>query len=306
MTERTIRAAQAIEQRLEDEKQGRYLDLAKMFGRNADLKMFDGDILLCVGGSGSNKTTLMQNIMHYSKEPTLYVSPEVYDHLFYRRQLQIISGKNKMDVLTNYRDMFESYHKIIDKIYLLCKGINEESLQSELAEITMKMGIKNIVLDHMKLMDFGADFTNRVEKFVAWLKPWISARGIRVFMVSQVPKSSMMPSYQTGKTRELEIYDAAGASGLYQIADIAFTINSPLGINEPVRYISFGKARDGEAHKLVDIPMRLDAESMRMLPMRPSEEDLIRKQKLERYNERIGIRNSASDKADATRSGKTS
>jgi KaiC/GvpD/RAD55 family RecA-like ATPase len=287
MTERTIQAAQAIEKRLEDLQKGRYLDLAKMLGRDADLKMYDGDLFLCVGGSGSNKTTLMQNIIHYSGEPTLYVSPEVYDHLFYRRQLQIITGHDKNYVLENYRSLFVEHAHLLDKIYLLCKGINEETLQTELAEVTLRMGIKNIVLDHMKLMSFGADFTGRAEEFVSWLKPWASRRGLRIFMVSQVPKSAMMPNYQTGRTRNLEIYDASGASGLYQISDIAMTINAPSGINEPIRYLSFGKARDGEAHRMEAIPTRLDAKSMRLIPMRPEDEKQIREEKLKRMNERI-------------------
>lgn len=288
MTERTIRAAKSIETRLKQVQSKKYLDLAAFFGRpNADLKMFDGDILLLVGGSGANKTTIMQNIIHYTNEPTLYVSPEVYDHLFYRRQLQIITGMSKHAVLSNYKYLFDEYSKQLDLIHLVCNGLNEISLQETLADVSMTMGIKNIVLDHMKLMDLQGDFTRRAEEFVAWLKPFASSRGIKVFMVSQVPKSAMMPNYSTGKTRDLEIYDAAGASGLYQIADLAMTINAPTGINEPIRYVSFGKARDGEAYKVVGVPLKLDVESMRMIPLRPDEEMQIKEERAQRINKTI-------------------
>lgn len=288
MTERTISAAKSIEHRLRQIQQKKYFDLASFFGRpNADLKMFDGDILLLVGGSGSNKTTMIQNMINTLTEPTLYVSPEVYDHLFYRRQLQIITGLSKHIVLSNYKYLFEEYHKQLDLIHLVCKGLNEITLQETLADLSMTMGIKNIVLDHMKLMDLQGDFTRRAEEFVAWLKPFVSTRGIKVFMVSQVPKSAMMPNFSTGKTRNLEIYDAAGASGLYQIADIAMTINAPTGINEPVRYVSFGKARDGEAYKVTGVPLKLDVESMRLIPLNPEEESQLRQERVERINEKI-------------------
>lgn len=288
MTERTISAAKSIEHRLRQIQQKKYFDLASFFGRpNADLKMFDGDILLLVGGSGSNKTTMIQNMINTLTEPTLYVSPEVYDHLFYRRQLQIITGLSKHTVLSNYKYLFEEYHKQLDLIHLVCKGLNEITLQETLADLSMTMGIKNIVLDHMKLMDLQGDFTRRAEEFVAWLKPFVSTRGIKVFMVSQVPKSAMMPNFSTGKTRNLEIYDAAGASGLYQIADIAMTINAPTGINEPVRYVSFGKARDGEAYKVTGVPLKLDVESMRLIPLNPEEESQLRQERVERINEKI-------------------
>lgn len=288
MTERTISAAKSIEHRLKQVQQKKYFDLAAFFGRpSADLKMFDGDILLLVGGSGSNKTTMMQNMINTLTEPTLYVSPEVYDHLFYRRQLQIITGLSKHYVLSNYKYLFEEYHKQLDLIHLVCRGLNEITLQETLADLSMTMGIKNIVLDHMKLMDLQGDFTRRAEEFVAWLKPFASTRGIKVFMVSQVPKSAMMPNYSTGKTRDLEIYDAAGASGLYQIADIAMTINAPTGINEPIRYVSFGKARDGEAYKVTGVPLRLEVDSMRMIPLRPEEESKLRQDRVERINEKL-------------------
>jgi hypothetical protein len=288
MNERTALAAKSLEHRLKQVQKKKYFDLAAFFGRpNADLKMFDGDILLLVGGSGANKTTIMQNMVHELGEPTLYVSPEVYDHLFYRRQLQIITGLSKHEVLSNYKYLFQEYHKELDLVHLMCKGINEVSLQETLADLSLTMGIKNIVLDHMKLMDLQGDFTRRAEEFVAWLKPFASARGIKVFMVSQVPKSAMMPNYSTGKTRELEIYDAAGASGLYQIADIAMTINAPTGINEPIRYVSFGKARDGEAYKVTGVPMKLEVNSMRMVPLRPDEELMLKQERVERLNEKI-------------------
>lgn len=286
MTERTLQAAKSIEHRLNQIRRGHYLDLAKYFGRNADLKMFDGDILLLVGGSGANKTTIMQNIIHQTTGNTLYISPEVYDHLFYRRQLQIITGHNKQHVMDNYKTLFEQYHHELDKIHLHCSGVSEHSLEQLVADLYMHMPVNNIVLDHMKLMDLKGDFTRRAEEFVAWLKPWASALNIKVFMVSQVPKSAMTPNYTTGKSKELEIYDAAGASGLYQISDLAMTINAPSGINEPIRYVSFGKARDGEAYKVVGVPMRVDPISMRMLPMDYQDEQAIIYSKKLRLNNR--------------------
>jgi hypothetical protein len=286
MTERTLQAAKSIEHRLSQIKRGHYLDLAKYFGRVADLKMFDGDILLLVGGSGANKTTIMQNIIHHTPGNTLYISPEVYDHLFYRRQLQIITGHNKQFVMDNYKDLFSQYHHELDKIHLHCSGINEHSLEQLMSDLFMHMPINNVVLDHMKLMDLKGDFTRRAEEFVAWLKPWASSLNIKVFMVSQVPKSAMSPNFTTGKHKELEIYDAAGASGLYQISDLAMTINAPSGINEPVRYVSFGKARDGEAYKVVGVPMRVDPISMRMIPMEYQEEQAILNSKKLRLNNR--------------------
>lgn len=284
MTERTLQAAKSIEHRQNQIRRGHYLDLAKYFGRVADLKMFDGDILLLVGGSGANKTTIMQNIIHQTSGNTLYISPEVYDHLFYRRQLQIITGYDKQYIMEHYKTLFEQYHEQLDRIHLHCTGVNEQSLERLIADLFMQMPINNIVLDHMKLMDLKGDFTRRVEEFVAWLKPWASSLNIKVFMVSQVPKSAMTPNYTTGKSKELEIYDAAGASGLYQISDLAMTINAPSGINEPIRYVSFGKARDGEAYKVVGVPMRVDPVNMRMLPMNYNQEQAIINSKKLRLN----------------------
>jgi tRNA A37 threonylcarbamoyladenosine biosynthesis protein TsaE len=257
MKRHTRRALERSQEWMRRVRSGEYVNLAGFLGSQGDLKLMYGDVMLLVGPSGANKTTFMQNLVNYSRLPTLYISPEVYAPLFYRRQLQIITGMNKYEVLANLDELFEVYHEELDKIYLIERGINYDTLVSELVTISSEIQPKIIILDHMKLMSVGGDVRNGLETLARQLKEFATENDIIVCMVSQVPKSAMMSVPGKGP-RRLEIYDAAEASGLYQICDIGVVINIASKYS-PIRDISVDKARDADASMFQRILLKVES-----------------------------------------------
>ena len=111
-----------LESRLETDFSGRTIDLAKLFGvEDKDATIYPGELVTIFGSTGANKTALAQNIvLGYNAEedeiqkdqqiPTLFLSLELSGFVMHRRNLQIVSGASKDEVVKNYKDLYR-YHK---------------------------------------------------------------------------------------------------------------------------------------------------------------------------------------------------
>ena len=111
-----------LAERLETDFSGRTIDLAKLLGvPNKDVTIYPGELVTIFGSTGANKTALAQNIvLGYNAEldqivkeaqiPTLFLSLELSGFVMHRRNLQIVSGASKDDVVSKYNELY-NHHK---------------------------------------------------------------------------------------------------------------------------------------------------------------------------------------------------
>ena len=254
----------SLAKRIKAYEEGNYLDLDILFQKGEEAPIFPGDIVLIVGDSGSGKTALMQNITLQSDLPTIYVSPEVSPSLMMRRNMQILSNKPKYYIHANYKELASEYKNELNNFYTLGHGINENTLIDEYEQAMQQINVEQIVLDHMKIMDL--DFhqiRGSLENLAVALKKFAVKHQVIIWMVSQIPKGATKQNFYKGKNREIELTDAAEASGLYQIADVGVTISLPNGINNASRVLSIKKGRDMNASAFQRVPFIQNQKSFR-------------------------------------------
>lgn len=261
----TNKAFRQFEKRVDDMRNGRFVDLSSFFGvQGKPAHVFYGDIVSIVAGSGYGKTAFMQNLVDHNGLPTLYISPEVSYWLFLRRQLQIKTGLSKNQVYSNYTRLIQENVEYLDNICVIERGINKKTIAAELKEVLEEIPVKQIVIDHMKLMAFDSkNIRSEIEEFVAFIKPFAVENEIIVYLISQVPKSAQGMDKFTGKQKKLELEDASEAGGIFEIADVGITINAPFGKNSGVRSVSIDKGRDLDASAYQDVLFQLDGNSFR-------------------------------------------
>jgi len=257
----------SLAKRIKAYKTGNYFDLGPFFKNNEEAPVFPGDLVLVVGDSGAGKTAFMQNICLQSEMPTMYVSPEVSPALMMRRNMQILSGENKWYIYDHYRDVAKGYKEQLNKFYTIGYGINQDTIEEEYKKACEQINVKHIVLDHMKIMDFDfREIRGNLENFVVDLKKFAVNNDVIIWMVSQVTKNASSKNFYKTKSKEIQITDAAEASGLYQIANVGMTISLPNGKNNPARVVSVKKGRDIDASKFERIPFIQDRRNFRYIP----------------------------------------
>lgn len=237
--------------------------------KSIDAKIFFGDICGLVAPSGGGKTAFAQNIVLWSGLDTLYVSPEVAAWQFNRRNIQILSGLGKKQIMKKPEYYWEQYKRNLDKVFCLEQPVSHKNLNDivkQIMEICPKLDIHQVVFDHMKLMDWdSSEMRTAMEEFCRHIKPWAVNNDMIVWLINQVPKSAVK-TFGSKKPKKIDITDTAEASGIYQISDVGISINTPMGINNPARKISVDKGRDMDAYYLQDLTFRQNKINFRFQP----------------------------------------
>ena len=161
-----------LEERLETDFSGRTIDLAELFGiHDKDATIYPGELVTIFGSTGANKTALAQNIVlgynahqdHISKEnqiPTLFLSLELSGFVMHRRNLQIVSGASKKDVIKSYKQLYR-YHK--DELsHIVMQSISPTIPQIQ--EKIKQLQPKCVVIDYVDLVEVPFNKRGEYEK----------------------------------------------------------------------------------------------------------------------------------------------
>jgi|GEM_PF-7104636 len=227
-----------------------YLSISGAIGLNShELIAQRGEVWGLVGGVGSGKTALsLQLAVYLAKNKglqTLFVSPETPDYIIHRRAMQMLTKQAKEDILNNIERIGTQSLAILNKIRVLAKAVNKQSLPNAIKLLEQREDRKFdlIVIDHLKLLDWQTDDIRiELEQFCPFIKQLAERLNCIVLLVNQVPK--YIEQQISMHNSKIAMIDVAEASGIYQVLDGGLIIDCPRGSNSSDRLVSVGKARD--------------------------------------------------------------
>ena len=161
-----------LAERIETDFSGRTIDLAKLFGVNdKDATVYPGELVTIFGSTGANKTALAQNIvLGYSAEndqidkenqiPTLFLSLELSGFVMHRRNLQIVAGASKDEVLKNYQALYEHHKEELSHIIMQSVSPTIQQIQEKIKQLQPKC----VVIDYIDLVDVPYNKRGEYEK----------------------------------------------------------------------------------------------------------------------------------------------
>jgi hypothetical protein len=151
---------------------GKMVDLGSMLGlEGVDCTLLPGELITIFGGTGSNKTTLAQNIAlgvdlnndRIVKEwqiPTLFLSLELSAWYMHRRHLQIVSGLSKDEVNADYRNVFNEHKDYLSHIVVQTVSPTIDQIQHKIKELQPAL----VIVDYIDLVDTPPAYRGEYEK----------------------------------------------------------------------------------------------------------------------------------------------
>lgn len=237
-----------LSERLETDFTGRMIDLAKMFGLSKkDCAIYPGELVTIFGPTGSNKTTLAQNIVlgydfandMIRKEwqmPTLYLSLELSGWYMHRRNLQIVSGMDKENVTQNYKYIGNSFKEMISHISIQTVSPTPQVIQKKIKELQPNV----VVVDYIDLLETPRNIRGEYEQ-VRYISHFLSNLAVNtdiiIIQLSQVAR-------EYSRNQILDIYAGKGSGAIENASRKVIGINGLQ--DEPDKKISLFKNSDGD------------------------------------------------------------
>lgn len=152
-----------LNQRMQKDFSGISINLSKLYGLvGVDSIIYPGELVTIVGPTGTNKTTLAQNIsLAYNAAedkiekdlqiPTLYLSLELAPWLMHRRNIQIVSDSDT-DIIQqgdNSRTLYDIHREEIDHIKIQTVSPTIEQIRKKVRETSPAL----IVIDYIDLVE---------------------------------------------------------------------------------------------------------------------------------------------------------
>jgi len=230
------------------ERDGRIINLASMFGlADKDIIAEPGDLIILVGGTGVNKTTMIQQIMlgmdfvsgdiNYENQiPTLLIELELTTAKLMRRFTQLICSVDKKEALVNLDKYKERVSKEMSNVILTREVRNIAQLRQKIIDTQAKL----IVIDYLQCFK---DFNKPVNDFQLMsslpheLRDLATEMGVIIVALSQVTKGAK-------QEKNVNLDSGKGSGDISDSASIVITINGQP--DEPYRNIKFEKVTDGD------------------------------------------------------------
>ena len=161
-----------LAERLETDFSGRTIDLAKLFGiHDKDATIYPGELVTIFGSTGANKTALAQNIilgynadkdeiLRENQIPTLFLSLELSGFVMHRRNLQIVSGASKNDVVKNFKTLYNYHKEELSHIIMQSVSPTIPQIQEKIKQLQPKC----VVVDYIDLVDVPFNKKGEYEK----------------------------------------------------------------------------------------------------------------------------------------------
>ena len=150
-----------FQERLETNFVGRAIPLTEMFGLTEyDTQIYPGELVTIFGPTGSNKTTLAQNLalgVDFKNDrinekwqlPTLFLSLELSAWYMHRRHLQIVSGLSKEEVNENYKEIYNDYADQLRHLQIQTVSPTLSSIQNKIKELNPAV----VIVDYIDLVE---------------------------------------------------------------------------------------------------------------------------------------------------------
>jgi len=237
---------------------GRMVDLGAMLGLEdeVDCTLLPGELITIFGGTGSNKTTLAQNIAlgvdfendSIRKEwqiPTLFLSLELSSWYMHRRHLQIVSGLSKREVNNNYEEIFKQYQDKLSHIVVQTVSPTVDQIQNKIKELQPAL----VVVDYIDLVDTPPAYRGEYEK-IKYISHSLSNIAVNldvvIIQVSQI-------SRDYSRNDVLDLYAGKGSGAIENASRKVIGLQGQSAVTR--KSLQMFKNTDGELFK-VDLEWR--------------------------------------------------
>ena len=235
-------------ERIETNFKGRTIPLAEMFGLTEyDTQIYPGELVTIFGPTGSNKTTLAQNLalgVDFKNDrintkwqiPTLFLSLELSAWYMHRRHLQIVSGSSKEEVNNHYKDIYGRYADKLRHLQIQTVSPTLSSIQEKIKELTPSV----VIVDYIDLVETPRDIKGEYEqiKFVSHSLASLAVNlDVIIIQISQV-------SREYSRNEVLDLYAGKGSGAIENASRKVIGLNGQANTN--VKHINMYKNTDGE------------------------------------------------------------
>ena len=237
-----------FEERLTTNFKGRTIPLAEMFGLDEyDTQIYPGELVTIFGPTGSNKTTLAQNLalgVDFKNDkinptwqiPTLFLSLELSAWYMHRRHLQIVSGLSKEEVNEDYKEIYKNHADELRHLQIQTISPTLNSIQDKIKQLNPSV----VVVDYIDLVETPRDVKGEYEqiKFVSHSLSNLAVNlDVIIIQISQV-------SREYSRNDILDLYAGKGSGAIENASRKVIGLNGQANTN--VKHIHMYKNTDGE------------------------------------------------------------
>ena len=237
-----------FQERIETNFVGRAIPLTEMFGlTNYDTQIYPGELVTIFGPTGSNKTTLAQNLAlgvdfkndRINKKwqlPTLFLSLELSAWYMHRRHLQIVSGLSKDEVNDNYKEIYNDYADQLRHLQIQTVSPTLSSIQNKIKELNPAV----VIVDYIDLVETPQNIRGEYEqiKFVSHSLSSLAVNlDVIIIQISQV-------SREYSRNEVLDLYAGKGSGAIENASRKVIGLNGQA--NSDIKHIHMYKNTDGE------------------------------------------------------------
>ena len=229
--------------------EGRSIDLSKMLGLGdrVDSTVYPGELVTIFGPTGSNKTTIAQNIalgVDFVKDeivtswqiPTLFLSLELSGWYMHRRHLQIVSGLSKELVNSNYETLYEKHKEELSHMVVQTVAPTLEQIKDKIRELQPSL----VVVDYIDLIETPPHVRGEYEQ-IKYISHNLSNLAVNmdiiVIQISQV-------SREYSRNEVLDLYAGKGSGAIENASRKVIGLNGQAGTDN--KKVSMFKNTDGD------------------------------------------------------------
>ena len=208
-----------------------------------------GDLVVLIGNTGRNKTSLLQNLILELKLPTLWLSTEFGRLMLYRRFAQIAHNMTSKEVAEHYRKEQNSLGSAFNFISYLKTTPNIDELEKLISTYDKNIVVID-VLNDIPVKGY-QEGVSKDEILAKRLKVMAETYHKMIFCVQHISKSASQHIDKDGNVKELPmtVHSGKGGSGFEQKADSVFAVEG--ADNSEIRTFRTLKARDNAPFKII-------------------------------------------------------
>ena len=235
--------------RMTTDFKGRTVNLSKMLGlpTGIDATIYPGELVTIFGPTGSNKTTLAQNlalgvdfvndkIVKEWQIPTLFISLELSAWYMHRRHMQIVSGHSKEDVNEGYDSIFKKHQEELSHVSIQTISPTIEQIKEKIRELNPAM----VIVDYIDLVETPPHVKGENEQ-IKHISHSLSNMAVNfdviIIQISQV-------SRDYSRNEVLDLYAGKGSGAIENASRKVLGLNGQA--DSSIKNVSMYKNTDGE------------------------------------------------------------
>ncbi len=235
--------------RMTTDFKGKTVNLSQMLGLPSDIDstIYPGELVTIFGPTGSNKTTLAQNlalgvdfvndkIVKEWQIPTLFISLELSAWYMHRRHMQIVAGCRKEEVNEKYDVIFRKHRDELSHVSIQTISPTIEQIKDKIRELNPAM----VIVDYIDLVETPPHIKGEYEQ-IKHISHSLSNMAVNfdliIIQISQV-------SRDYSRNEILDLYAGKGSGAIENASRKVLGLNGQA--DSCVKNISMYKNTDGE------------------------------------------------------------